>query len=145
MTLLQFAVSLDPLLAVADVLPFVVLALVVANLVTRATAHLQYRNQAAADDEITRHLPHVATNVLLLLSSFAFMIVEPHGGMVLSVLVVGMFLADFFEFEARNVEARNDLSIELPKSSLVASLLVLLYAAYQSLFVYVADYWELIV
>jgi H+/gluconate symporter-like permease len=146
MTPLQFAVPLDPLAALAGVLPFLILALVLANMVTRSLAHRNHRTEADADDEeVSRYLPHQVTTILLVLLSFAFMVVEPHGGMVLSVLVVSLFLADFFEFESRRVEARNRLSFERPKSAIVASLVVLLYAGYQSLFVYIKDYWNLVV
>jgi hypothetical protein len=65
--------------------------------------------------------------------------------MVLSVLVVGTVLADFFEFESRKVEARNDMTIERPKSALTGSLLVLLYAGYQSVFFVIQPVWSAIV
>jgi hypothetical protein len=145
---LQFLVPLDPLVAAGSVLPFVVLALVVANMLTRFLAHRVHVRQAETgedDDALSRYTPHTATTVLLVLASFAFMIVEPHGGMVMSVLVLGVFLADFFEFEARKVEARNDMEIERPKAAVTASLVVLLYASYQSLFFLVEPIWTAII
>ncbi|MGM0592026.1 MAG: DUF7313 family protein [Halobacteriota archaeon] len=144
---LQFVVPVDTLEALADILPFVILALVVVNLGTRLLAQRSYRRQAAEDDDdsISRFIPHEILNVLLMLASLAFMIVEPHGGMVLSVLVLGMFLADFFEFEARKVEVRNEMPLEPPKSALVASVFVLLYAAFQSLFFLVAPFWNAVI
>jgi membrane-bound metal-dependent hydrolase YbcI (DUF457 family) len=143
---LQFLVPLGPLEAAAGVLPSIILVLVLANMVTRWLAHRSYVSQAEDDDEpLSRYLPHSLLNVLLVLSGFALLIVEPHSGMVFTVLVVGMFLADFFEFEARQVEVRNALKMEYPKSAVVASLVVLLYAAFLSLFVYVQDYWNAVV
>jgi hypothetical protein len=143
---LQFAVPLDALEAVGDVLPHVILVLVLANMATRALSHRRHVKQAPeGEDALSRFLPHTLANVVLVLASFAYMIVEPHAGMVLSVLVVGMFLADFFEYESRKVEVRNELSVEAPKGAITASLVVLLYAAYQSLFFVVAPVWNAIV
>jgi hypothetical protein len=65
--------------------------------------------------------------------------------MVMSVIAVGLFLTDFFEFESRQVEARNDMTFERPKGAVAASLLALLYAGYQSLFVFVQPLWRLVV
>jgi hypothetical protein len=145
---LQFLVPLDPLVAAESVIPFVVLALVLANMVTRLLAHRTHVEQAkdAEDDsEVSRYLPHSVTTVLLVLASFAFLVVAPHGGMVMSVLVLGVFLADFFEFESRKVEARNEMKMERPKAALTASLVALLYAAFQSLFFIVEPVWTAIV
>jgi hypothetical protein len=143
---LQFAVPLGALEAVGDVLPYVVLVLVLLNMATRGLAHRTHTKQAdQGEDAVTRFAPHTVTTIVLILASFAFMILEPHGGMVLSILVVGMFLADFFEFESRKVEARNDMTVEAPKSAIGASLVVLVYAGYQSLFFVVAPVWNAIV
>jgi hypothetical protein len=145
---LQFLVPLDPLVAAESVIPFVVLVLVLANMVTRLLAHRTHVEQAkdAEDDsEISRYLPHSVTTVLLVLASFAFLVVAPHGGMVMSVLVLGVFLADFFEFESRKVEARNEMEMERPKAAVTASLVALLYAAFQSLFFIVEPVWTAIV
>jgi hypothetical protein len=144
---LQFLVPVGRLEAVSGVLPYVALALVLANMVTRKLAHRTHVRQAeeGGDEAIGHYLPHAAVSLLLLLTSFAYLVVAPHAGMVLSVLVAGMVLADFFELEARQVEARNDMTIESPKSALVASVLVLLYAAYQALFFIVQPYWTQVV
>jgi hypothetical protein len=143
---LQFLVPVDGLLAVEGLLPYVALVFVLANMVTRLLGHRSYVAQAAGDgDDLSRYLPHTVTSVALLLASFAYMIVAPHGGMVLSVLVVGTVLADFFEFESRRVEVRNDMTLERPKSALTGSLLVLLYAGYQSVFFVVQPVWNAIV
>jgi hypothetical protein len=145
---LQFLVPLDPLVAAESLIPFVVLALVVANMVTRLLAHRTHVRQAedGEDDEaISRYTPHTVTTVLLVLASFAFLIVAPHGGMVMSVLVLGVFIADFFEFEARKVEARNEMTMERPKAAVTASIVALLYASFQSLFFIVEPVWSAIV
>ena len=144
---LQFLVPIDALAAVEGLLKYAILGLVLVNMVTRIAAHSKHRKQADGGDDgdLSRWLPHSVVSLLLVLASFAFMIVEPHGGMVMSVLVLGMFVADFFEFESRKVEARNGLDFERPKAAITASVIVLLYAAYQSLFIFVKDYWNLVV
>ncbi|MFB6299506.1 MAG: hypothetical protein ABEH65_04525 [Halobacteriales archaeon] len=125
---------------------YLILLLVLVNLVTRFLAHRTHVKQAEdGADAISRHSGHQATNVLLILASFYYLTLHPHAGMVLSVLVVGMFLTDFFEFESRKVEARQDLDIERPKSSLLSSLLVLGYAAFISLFFVIEPLWSMIV
>ncbi|EJN60496.1 hypothetical protein SAMN04487950_2152 [Halogranum rubrum] len=143
---LQFLVPIDALAEVEGLLKYAILGLVLVNMVTRILAHSKQRKQVDDDDSnLSRWLPHSVVSILLLLASFAFMIVEPHGGMVMSVLVLGMFVADFFEFEARQVEARNGLDFERPKAAITASVIVLLYAAFQSLFFLVKDYWNLVI
>ncbi|ELZ73174.1 hypothetical protein C5B91_02680 [Haloferax sp. Atlit-10N] len=144
---LQFLVPLDQLAAVEPVVPHVALVLVLANFATRFLGHRSHVRQAkeGGEEAISRYLPHSISSGALVLTSFLYLLVEPHGGMVLTVLVVGMFVTDFFEFEARKVEARTDKPLERPNGSLVAATLVLLYAAFQSLFFLVADYWNLIV
>jgi hypothetical protein len=144
---LQFLVPVEELVAVEGILPYVVLALVLANMVTRLLGHRTYVRQAeqGGAEAVSRFVPHTVTSVALLLVSFGYVVVAPHGGMVLSVLVVGTLLADFFEFESRKVEARNGLTIERPKSALTGSLLVLLYAGYQSVFFVIQPFWNSVV
>ncbi|MFC7204277.1 hypothetical protein ACFQJC_12190 [Haloferax namakaokahaiae] len=143
---LQFLVPLDQLAAVEPAIPFVALVLVLANMLTRFLAHRSHVNQANdGADELSRYLPHTLTSGALVVTSFLFLLLEPHGGMVLTVLVVGMFVTDFFEFEAREVEARNDRPLDQPKGALTASVVVLMYAAYQSLFFLVAGVWNAII
>ena len=141
----QFLVPVGALDAVERLLPFAVLGLVVANMVTRALAHRSHARQAEADDDLSRYLPHTLSTTALVGASFLFTVVEPHGGIVLSVLVLGAFVSDFFEFESRQVEARNDLHVERPKASLTVSVLVLLYAGYQALFFVVEPLWNAVV
>ncbi|QZP37189.1 DUF7313 family protein [Halobaculum magnesiiphilum] len=145
---LEFLVPLGALESVADVLPFAILAVVLVNVVTRLLAQRSFERAAAEGDDdeaLSRFLPHEIVNGLLVLLSFAFMIVEPHGGMVLSVLVVGMVISDFFEYESRRVEARNDLEMDKPNSAIVASALVIAYAGYQALFFLVEPIWSSII
>ena len=145
---LEFLVPLGALESVAEVLPFVILAVVFVNLGTRFLAQRSYvraADEGDDDEAMSRYLPHEIVSFLLIALSFAFMVVEPHGGMVLSVLVIGMVVADFFEYEARRVEARNDMEMDRPNSALVASALVVAYAGYQSLFFVVAPVWNAIV
>lgn len=130
----------------APVIEWVVLVLVLANLVTRGIAHRTHVQQAKEGaDAISRHPAHQTVTILLLVVSFYFVTVDYNGGMVLSTLVVGMVITDFFEFESRRVEARTDREIERPKGSLVASLLVAVYAGYQSLFFLIEPLWQSVV
>ena len=142
---LQFLVPVEGLLAVEEIIPYVALVFVLANMVTRLLGHRSHVRQAESEGAISRYVPHVTSSIGLVLVSFAYMLVAPHGGMVLSVLVIGTVLADFFEFESRQVEVRNDMTIERPKSALTGSLLVLLYAGYQSIFFIIQPIWSAIV
>jgi hypothetical protein len=143
---LQFVVPVGALDALEPYIAHVVLALVVVNMLTRIRAHSVHQSQVEdGADELSRYLPHSLTTIALVLASFVFLLVEPHGGMVMAVLVVGLFVTDFFEFESRQVEARNDMTFERPKGAVAASLLALLYAGYQSLFVFVEPLWNAVV
>jgi hypothetical protein len=146
---LQFLVPIGALEAVAPILPFVILGLAVANAVTRIVQHSRHESQAESgedDEALTRWLPHTATTLGLVFSSFLFLIVEPHGGMVMSVLVLTVFVSDFFEFESRCVEARSKgAELEWPVAAIGASAFVLLYASYQSVFFVIEPLWNSIV
>lgn len=126
---------------------YVLIVLAVANVITRAIAHRSHVRQAREDgaDAISQHPAHVATSILLILGSFYLATVEVHAGTVLSVLVVGMFITDLFELEARRVEVRNDRPIRRPNGAIAASVLVVLYAGYISLFFVIAPVWNAIV
>ena len=139
---LQFLVPLGWLSAVGPVLPYAILVMAVANLVTRHVAHKQHVEQGANADSVEPYTPHAFTNIGLLLLSFLFLLTAPVSGTILSIIVITMLVADLFEFEARNVEARNDMPIEAPKSSIGASLLVLVYASYYALFFLVSGFWN---
>lgn len=128
---------------VAPYIEYVILALVLVNLIARKVANDAYVRGARDDGEdgVTRSTFLTATDLLLVVASFYYLTLHHHSGMVLSVLVLGMVIADFFEFEARLVEARNDMAVESPKGAIVASLLVLLYAGFLSLFVFIKPIW----
>ena len=135
---------IDALLA--PVAEYVVLVLVLANLGTRFLAHQSHVRQAAEGAEaVRRHRLHELSNVLLVLGAFYYLTLHHHSGVVLATLVVGTVLTDFFEFESRQLEARQDLPIEQPKGAIVASAVVFLYAAYLSLFFVIEPVWSAIV
>ena len=141
MTRINFFGPVDSILGVeigiAEVLVIEALlfALVVLNFVTRKVAHDKHLSQAEDGAEaIKRFVPHEVMNVAVLLGSFYYMTVSYHGGMVLSMLVIGLVLTDFFEFEARKAEARRGVPLERPKGALAAALVVLAYAGYQTFF-----------
>jgi hypothetical protein len=115
---------------------YVLLALAVINIGTRAFTYRQHVKQAADDgaDAIERNPIHAASNVLFIVAAFYYTTLQAHSGVVVSVLVSGVFIADFFEFEARKVEARRGIDIERPKGAISASLLALVYISYLSLF-----------
>lgn len=130
----------------APVIEYVLLGLVVVNMGTRLAAHRTHLRQASDGAESLSRVPvHEASNVALVVASFYYMTVDPHGGMVLSVVVVGTVLADFFEFEGRQVELRQEWALERPKGAIVGSVLALAYAAFQALFFLVQPFWELVV
>ncbi|MFW6449165.1 MAG: DUF7313 family protein [Halobacteriota archaeon] len=136
---------LGPIDLLAPVIEYIVLALVVANLVTRHFQHRHHRQEFEADAEaLTRHPAHFATNVALVLASLYFLSLHYHGGVVLTTLVLGLVIVDLFEFESREVELRNDRELELPKAAIAASGLVLLYAIYISVFFVVEPVWRLV-
>jgi hypothetical protein len=135
---------LDALLA--PVIEFVLLVLVVANLGTRLLAHRSHVQQAEAGAEsLSRHWLHEASNIVLVLGSFYYLSVHHHAGMVLSVIVLATVIADFFEFEGRQVELRQGWDLDRPKGAIIASMIALAYAAFQSLFFLVKPFWELVV
>jgi membrane protein required for beta-lactamase induction len=139
---LQFLVPLDWLAVVGPALPFAILVLALANVATRHRAHATHVEQAADADSVDRYFPHVFTTVGLVLMSFLFTLVQPTGGAIISIVAATVLLADVFEFEARNVEARNELEIERPKSSIAASSIVVIYAVYYSLVALDATFWS---
>ncbi|QKG91825.1 hypothetical protein EXE43_12850 [Halorubrum sp. SS5] len=139
---LQFLVPLGWLSAAGPALPYAIFVMTVANLATRHLAHRRHVEQGQDADSVEAYTPHVFTNVGLVLLSFVFILTAPVRGTILSVLVLAMFIADFFELEARNVEARNDMEIEAPKSSIAASLVVLIWSSYFALFFLVEGFWN---
>jgi len=131
----------------AEYITVVLLALLIVNVIGRAMEYGQVKRQASEDgpEAVSRHPLRVGTNFLLVVGSFYYLTVHHHGGMVFSILVVGLFVTDLFEFEARKVEARREIGIDRPKGAIAASLLALAYIAYQSLFFLIAPYWNAVV
>ncbi|MEF8774342.1 MAG: hypothetical protein V5A23_08165 [Halobacteriales archaeon] len=128
---------LGPLDALGTNVTYLVFGLAIANVGTRLLAHRQHARQAERSDDaeaLTRHPLHQATNVLLLLSAFYMATVAYHGGTVMSMLAMGLVITDFFEFEARKVEARKGDPLDRPNGALTASLLLVGYASYQALY-----------
>jgi hypothetical protein len=144
---MQPLVLFGPLGVVDPFIEEILLVLALANVVTRRIAHDRHTRQAedGGAEAMSRHLGHEATNVLLVVGSFYFLLVHYHGGFVMSMLVLGLVVTDFFEFEARKVEARTDRPIEMPKGALVASALVVGYAAFQALWYLVEGPWQAVV
>ncbi|KOX96448.1 MULTISPECIES: hypothetical protein [Halorubrum] len=139
---LQFLVPLGWLSAVGPALPYAIFVMTVANLATRHLAHRRHVEQGQDADSVEAYTPHVFTNVGLVLLTFLYILTAPVRGTILIVLVLAMFIADLFELEARNVEARNDMEIEAPKSSIAASLVVLIWSSYYALFFLVEGIWN---
>ena len=129
------------------IIEYVIFALALGNIVTRYIAHRSHVKQAerGGAEAISRHPAHTVSTILLILSSYYFFTLEVHGGAVLSVLVVGTFITDFFSFEARQVEARRDVNLARPSAAIASSVLVFLYAFYQSLFFIIKPIWNAIV
>ena len=130
----------------APIIGYVMLALIVVNMVSRAIEYNQITRKAQEGaDAIRRNPLRVATNFLLVVGAFYYLSVERHAGMIITVLVLGVFLTDLFEFESRKVEVRQGWEIEKPWGAIGASVFALLYIAYQALFFLIADYWGAIV
>jgi len=103
----------------------------VVNLVTRFLAHRSHIKQNEEEKgSLQRFVIHEISNGILIIFSLYYMTLHHHGGMILSLMVLAMVLADIFEFEARLVESRGGMEIELPKGSIVGSALVLTYVLY---------------
>jgi hypothetical protein len=131
---LQFLVPLGWIETIGPLLPIAILTLVVVNLITRLLSHRKHKQQVAADDaELDRYPPHVFTTTGVVVLGLLFTIYRPTSGMILMIPVIGLFITDFFEYESREVEARNDMTFEQPKAGIAVSLLVLVYAAYYGL------------
>lgn len=139
---LQFLVPLGWLSEVGPMLPYAILVMSVANLATRHIAHRRHVEQGNSGDSVEPYTPHAFTNIGLLLLTFLFVLDAPISGVILAVIVITMLIADLFELEARNVEARNDMQIEAPKSSIAASVVLMVFVAYYSLFFLVSGIWD---
>ena len=130
----------------APVIGYVMLVLIAVNVVARG---IEFDRIAAQAEQgaaaMSRHPLRVGTNFLLVVGAFYYLTVERHAGLIIALLVVTLFVTDFFEFEARKVEARQGLEIDRPWSAIGASSVALLYIAYQALFFLVKPYWSQVV
>lgn len=130
----------------APYIVYVLFALILINVIARGIEYGQIRKQAADGvDAISRNPLRVATNFLLVIGGFYYLSVDRTGGLMVSLFVVGLFLTDFFEFEARNVEARQEIDIERPWAAIGISVFALLYIAFKAFFYLVAPFWNSIV
>jgi len=132
---------------VGPYIEYVMLGLAILSMATRHLQHSAHQEQAQNGDDsaLSRHPVHTATMGVFVLASFYYMTLHHHGGLILSTLVLGAFITDIFEFEARKVEVREGHEFEKPKAAIFASVLVLLYAGYQSVFVYIQPFWTKII
>jgi hypothetical protein len=145
MHLLGFLVPLGWIEAVGPVLPIAILVLAVANVVTRLLSHRHHEQLAAeGNDELERYGPHVFTNTGLVILGLLFTLYRPISGMIFMIPVIGLFVTDFFEYESREVEVRNDMELERPKAGIAISVLVIIYAAYYGLQFLYQPYLDLI-
>ena len=144
---LQFLIPLGWVETVGPVLPMAIFVLVLVNMVTRLLGHRAHRQQLddGGDDEaLNRYTPHVFTTLGLVFLTFLSIVYRPVSGMILAVPVIGLLVTDFFEFESRLVEARNELPLERPKAGLAISVLVLVYAVYYAFRFLYGPYLDLI-
>jgi hypothetical protein len=132
---------------VAPYIEYILLVLLLVNMVGRAMEYNQIKRQAeeGGDEAITRNALRVGTSFLLVVGSFYYMTLHQHGGLIFSTMVVGLFITDLFEFESRKVEARQGFPIDRPKAAIAASILALLYIAYQTLFFVIAPVWNAVI
>ena len=136
---LSFLVPLGWIESVGPIIPLAILALAVANMGTRLLSHRKHRQQAVDSDadSLDRYTPHVFTTTGLVILGMLFTLYKPISGMIMMIPVIGLFITDFFEYESREVEARNDMEFERPKAALGVSVLLLIYAGYYGLsFIY---------
>jgi len=133
---------LDSLLA--PYIEYILVVLAVSNFLTRKMSADRHAEQAqrGGAEAISQHPVHAFTMGGLVLATFYYTTLHHHSGIVLSALVVGLFITDFFELESRRVEARQEMALEQPKAAIVASLLVFLYAAYLGLFFLIQPFWN---
>ena len=138
--------AIDSFVGGAGTVEYFLLGLLLVNVVTRLLAHLRHVSEAREEvDSLSRHPLHVASSVALVLTVFYYTTLDQHGGIVATTLIVGLFITDFFEFEARNAELRRGVELDAPKGAIGASVLALLYVGYLSLFQFVAPFWAAIV
>lgn len=129
------------------IIEFVLLGLVTVNLAIRGLAHrnLVTTLRENGDEDVSRSLVLDVSDILIVLGGFYYITVHVHGGIIFTVLAIGLLMTDFFEFESRLVEARTEMPLERPKAALVTSMFAFLYIAYQSLFFIIQPLWDTII
>ncbi len=128
----------------AAAIPFIVFALALVNVITRFLAHRSHVSQADEHgaDGIERSPLHTLTTLALVLATFYYVLVDLQVGVALAAFALTAFVTDFFEFEARLVEARSDRPLEAPKASIGASLFVVVYAGFIVLVTLFGSFWS---
>jgi hypothetical protein len=125
---------------------YVLFALVLLNAVTRLLAHRRHVRQYEDDgaEAVQRFAPHTASNVLLFLGAVYYTTVRFEAGTIVMVLVIGVIVTDFFEFESRKAEARTDRSLDVPKGALTAWAVAAIYISYKALRFIVDPIWGVV-
>lgn len=133
--------------ALAAAIPFIVFVLALASLATRLIAHRSHVSQADEHgaDGIERYTLHELTTLALVFATFYYVLVDLHVGVSLAAFALTAFVADFFEFESRLVEARTDRSLEAPKAAIGATLCVVVYAGFIALVTVAGSFWSSVI
>jgi len=130
---LQFLVPLGWIETVGPIVPFGLLVLAVANIGARILENRRQSWQADNDEPLTRHPLNTFTTMGIVTLGLLFVLYRPISGMIMMIPIFGLFVADVFEFEGRQIESDNDLEFEWPKATLLASGLTVIYAMYYAL------------
>jgi len=141
---LQFLVPLGWIETIGPIAPIGILVLVVANIGTRILENRKQAYQLEQDEPLTRHPLNTITTMGIVTLGLLFVLYRPISGMIMMIPIFGLFVADVFEFEGRQVEANNDLAFEWPKATLFATGLTLIYAMYYALDPLYAPYLDLL-
>jgi len=141
---LQFLVPLGWIETIGPIAPIGILVLVLANIGTRILENRKQAYQVEQDEPLTRHPLNTITTMGIVTLGLLFVLYRPISGMIMMIPIFGLFVADVFEFEGRQVEANNDLAFEWPKATLFATGLTLIYAMYYALDPLYAPYLDLL-
>jgi len=141
---LQFLVPLGWIETIGPIAPIGILVLVLANIGTRILENRKQAYQLEQDEPLTRHPLNTITTMGIVTLGLLFVLYRPISGMIMMIPIFGLFVADVFEFEGRQVEANNDLAFEWPKATLFATGLTLIYAMYYALDPLYAPYLDLL-
>ncbi|AGN00604.1 hypothetical protein L593_03265 [Salinarchaeum sp. Harcht-Bsk1] len=125
---------------------YVLFVLVLLNAITRQVAHRRHVSQyeEGGAEAVARFTPHTISNALLFLAAVYYTTVKFEAGTIVVVLVIGVIITDFFEFEARKAEARTDRSLDVPKGALTAWAVAATYISYKALRFIVDPLWGVI-